>query len=150
MQEAYAAQIFRAFRQAPWRKQMQTVAVWSIALLIVAVLGGLYLAVASHAGTAGRDLQQLELKKAELIQANNELRAQLAELRSVTRLNNRARELGYLPAIPEQLEFLAVRNYPAAAEAAPSVQVAKPAATTASLGDWLAQTFHGLVPGGGG
>jgi hypothetical protein len=149
MQEAYTAQILRAFRLAPWRKQMQAVAVWSITLLVVAVLGGLYLAVASHAGTAGRDLQQFEARQVELIQANNELRAQLAELRSVTRLNNRARELGYLPATPEQIEFIAVNSYPRLADAASSAPVAAPAAT-ASLGDWLTQAFRGLVVGGGG
>lgn len=150
---AYTDQVLRAFRQAPWRTQTQAVAAWSVTLLIIAVIGGLYLAVASRAGTAGRDLQRYEAEKVQLIQANEELRAKLAELRSITRLANRARELGFIPAQPDQVEYVAVKNYPMTVQAAPAPAPA-PAATTASIGDWLAQTFRRLVPrsgsGGGG
>ncbi len=150
---AYTDQVLRAFRQAPWRTQTQAVAAWSVTLLIIAVIGGLYLAVASRAGTAGRDLQRYEAEKAELIQANDELRAKLAELRSITRLANRARELGFVPAQPDEVEYVAVNNYPVTVQAAPAPAPA-PAATTASLGDWLAHTLRQLVPraepGGGG
>ncbi len=148
---AYTDQVLRAFRQAPWRTQTQAVAAWSVTLLIIAVIGGLYLAVASRAGTAGRDLQRYEAEKAELIQANDELRAKLAELHSITRLANRARELGFAPAQPDQVEYVAVKDYPVTVQAAPAPA---PAATTASLGDWLAKTLRQLVPhsgtGGGG
>ena len=150
---AYTDQVLRAFRQAPWRTQTQAVAAWSVTLLIIAVIGGLYLAVASRAGTAGRDLQRYEAEKAELIQANDELRAKLAELRSITRLANRARELGFAPAQPDEVEYLVVNNYPVTVQAAPAPAPA-PAATTAFLGDWLAHTLRQLVPraepGGGG
>ena len=151
---AYTDQVLRAFRQAPWRTQTQAVAAWSVTLLIIAVIGGLYLAVASRAGTAGRDLQRYEAEKAELIQANDELRAKLAELRSITRLANRTRELGFAPAQPDQMEYVAVKNYPVAVQAAPIASSPVPAATTASIGDWLAETLRRLVPrsgpGGGG
>jgi len=146
MRAAYTAQLIRAFKQAPWRTQTQAVAAWSMILLAMAVIGGLYLTVASRAGTAGRDLQRLEARKAELIQSNDELRAKLAELRSVTRLANRARELGFLPAEPGQIEYLAVNNYPTqVVEASPSPQASVPVTTTASLGGWLAETLQSLV-----
>ena len=53
MRAAYTAQLIRAFKQAPWRTQTQAVAAWSMILLAMAVIGGLYLTVASRAGTAG-------------------------------------------------------------------------------------------------
>lgn len=147
MRAAYTAHFMRAFKQAPWRTQTQAVAAWSMVLLAMAVIGGLYLTVASRAGTAGRDLQRLEARKAELIQSNDELRAKLAELRSVTRLANRARELGFLPAQPGQIEYLAVNSYPTqVVEAPPSASAEAPVATTASLGGWLAETLQSLVP----
>ena len=161
MPSAYADQILRAFRQAPWRKQVQTVAVLSIALLIIAVIGGFYLAAASRAGTAGRDVQRLEGRKAELIQENDELRAKLAELRSITRLADRARALGFAPAQMEQVEYLPVKNYPqpALVEAPPpepfdrlragSVE-GPPRAAVVSPGDWLAEQWQSLTGGGGG
>lgn len=139
----------RAFPQAPWRTQTQAVAAWAITLLIVAVLGGLYLAVAARAGTAGRDLQYYEARKAELLRANNELRAALAQLRSVTRLANRARELGFLPAQPDQIDYLAVPNYPHPQEATTVAAPVTPA-PPATLGQWLVTAFNRLIVGEGG
>ena len=105
-------QLLRAFRQAPWRKQIQFAALLAIALLVIAILGGFYLTIASQAGTAGRDLQRYEALKTELVQENDQLRAQLAELRSITRLASRARALGFVPAQLDQVEYLPVANYP--------------------------------------
>ncbi len=153
MPSAYADQILRAFRQAPWRKQVQTVAVLSIALLIIAVIGGFYLAAASRAGTAGRDVQRLEGRKAELIRENDELRAKLAELRSITRLADRARALGFAPAQMEQVEYLPVKNYPqpAVVESPPPDGDGLPMpSVVVSPGDWLAQQWQNLTGGGGG
>ena len=145
-----AAQFLRAFKQAPWRTQTQAVAAWSIILLIIAVMGGLYLSVASRAATAGRDLQKAETDKAELTLQINELRATLAQLRSVTRLYNRARELGFSPAQPEQIEYLAVPNYPQPAPVAEAALAEEAAPLT--LSQWLAESFRNLLTGqnGGG
>lgn len=150
MREAYTAHFIRAFKQAPWRTQTQAVAAWSMILLAMAVIGGLYLAVASRAGTAGRDLQQFEARRTELIQANDELRAKLAELRSVTRMANRARELGFLPAQAGQIEYLAVNDYPAlVVQAPPPAQTADSEVTTVASQGWLAEVLQSLVPGSG-
>lgn len=145
----YAAPILRAFKQAPWRTQTQAVATLSVILLVVMVLGGLYLQVAARAATAGRDLQALEAEKVELIQANDELRAELAQLRSVTRLADRARQLGYLPAAAEQIEYLRVETFPYEAALSQPPRAAPPPAppptTLTRLGDWLAQNLQGLL-----
>src|ERR1700675_1256998 len=98
MRTHYAAPILRAFKQAPWRSQTQVVAMLSITLLTAAVVGGFYLAVAARAATAGRDLQSFEARKVALAQDNDELQAELAGLRSVTRLEARAQALGFQPA----------------------------------------------------
>ena len=112
MRVNYAAPLLRAFKQAPWRSQTQAVAMLSIALLTAAVIGGFYLAVAARAATAGRDLQALEAKKTALLQSNDELQAQLADLRSINRLAARATALGLQPATGDQLEYLRIDSYP--------------------------------------
>jgi cell division protein FtsL len=148
MREAYQEQILRAFKQAPWRKQTQSVAMLAVILFIMAILGGLYLAVASRAGTAGRDLQALEQHQDDLIRSNDELRAELAELRSVTRLQERARALGFNPVAPDAVEYLVVKNYPNTV--APTPPTPAQAARPATLADWLAETLSTLLSSSGG
>lgn len=146
----YPTQLLRAFRQAPWRQQTQIVAIIAVGLMIVLVVGGLYLAVASRAGNAGRDLQRLEERKADLLRENDRLRANLADLRSMNRLAARALELGFAPANPEQVTYVAVPNYPTAA--APSVAVTPAEAAqrvaTAPTEDWLTRTLARWFGGG--
>ena len=149
MRTTYTNPFLRAFKQAPWRTQTQAVAAWSVTLLVVMVLGGLYLTVASRAAAAGRDLQRLEVRKAALTLENDELRAELAELRSVTRLVQRALALGFQPAQSGQIEYLAVYNYPHAAQTAPPPRAAEvapmPENSLAQLSDWLAGMLQGLM-----
>jgi hypothetical protein len=149
MRATYTNPFLRAFKQAPWRTQTQAVAAWSVILLVVMVLGGLYLTVASRAAAAGRDLQSLEVRKAALTLENDELRAELAELRSVTRMVERARALGFQPAQPAQIEYLAVDSYPHVAQTSPPPRAAEvppmPENTLAQLGDWLAGVLQGLM-----
>ena len=144
------APLLRAFREAPWRTQTQAVAIVSILLLVAAVIGGFYLTVASRAATAGRDLQTLEYQKTQLALANGELTAQLAALRSVTRLADRAQALGFVPAQPGQIDYLPVPNYPYTAQAVEAPRAAAPVetrSTLAQVADWLAQALQGLVMG---
>lgn len=152
MQNFYPQTLLRAFRQAPWRQQTQVLAALSIGLLVLLVVGGLYLAVASRAGNAGRDLQQSEARRAELVRENDRLRAQLAELRTMTRMANRALELGFAPAQPDQMHYVAVPDYPypsaASAPAATATAPAPPASAAESTLDWLAQTLQRLFGGG--
>jgi hypothetical protein len=147
MQTFYPAHLLRAFRQAPWRQQTQLLAGLFIGLLVLLVVGGLYLAVASRAGNAGRDLQNFEAHKAELIRENDRLRAELAQLRTLTRLASRALELGFVPAEPDQVHYLKVPSLPAAAPQ-PAVAAAPVAETTASPIDWLSEALRRLWGGG--
>lgn len=144
------AQIFRVFKQAPWRQQTQVLAGLSIGLLILLVIGGLYLAVASRAGNAGRDLQRLEAQKAELNLENDRLRKGLADLRSMTRMANRALELGFAPAQPDQIHYVAVPDYPSTQSAAAAAAPEAPLARSASPLAWIRQTLDRMLRQGEG
>jgi hypothetical protein len=149
VREAYQEQILPAFKQAPWRRQTQSVAILAVILLVMAVLGGFYLAVASRAGTAGRDLQALEQRKEELIRENDELRAVLAEQRSVVRMAQWAQASGYQPVSPDAVEYLSVKDYPTAPVVETQAISPTPEAP-ATLEEWLTQTLTVLLSGSGG
>ena len=149
-------QVLRAFKQAPWRIQTQTLAWLSILILSTLVVGGLYLAVASRAGNAGRDLQAYEAAKTELVRENDRLRAQLADLRNMDRMAARALAMGFVPAVPEQVHYVAVENYPQdpgpeplpVTSAVPVPETAGEAAAAAQTAradeGWLTQSLTGL------
>jgi hypothetical protein len=128
---------------------MQVMAALSVGLMILLVVGGLYLAVASRAANAGRDLQRLEAAKASLLIENDRLRAQLAELRTMNRMAARALELGFVPAGPDRVEYVAVPHYPhqpTVVLEAPSE--ATPIARAGGEESWLQRTLGALFGGG--
>ncbi len=142
----------RAFRQAPWRVQTQWIAALAAVAVAIIALAGMYLSEASRAATAGRDVQSLQATKADLQLTIDRQRVQIADAKSLTRLEARARELGYVPAEIEQVEYLLVPGYPgtqvAASPAAPAASDAVPDYNE-SLGSWLAQTLSALMRPGG-
>ena len=101
----------RAFRESPWRRQTHIVATLALLVVGLVAVGGIYLAEASRAATAGRDVQTLRAERDEMIRQNEMLRAQIARHQSVSILDQRARQLGFVPASIEQLEFILMPNY---------------------------------------
>ena len=136
--DAYA-QIRRVFKIAPWRVQTQVVAALAVFFLVLAALGGLYLATATRAATAGRDVQRLEEQKTDLLHDLDQLQTDVAAAQSVTRLEKRARELGFVAAAPDQVEYLAVPGYPAAAAASEAPPADKLPDYDQTLASWFAQ-----------
>ncbi len=149
VRETYKEQLERAFKQAPWRRQTQSVATLAVVLFVMAVVGGFYLTVSAQAGVAGRDLQGYEQRKSELILENDQLRAKLASLQSVNRLAERAVALGYQPVDPANIEYIVVKNYPTATVTVAAAKAPAPAAP-ATLEQWLVQTFESVLKAGGG
>lgn len=131
----------RAFREVPWRRQMQLIATLALAAVVMMAVGGIYLAEASRAATAGRDVQSLRDQRDELMRQNEMLRAQIASYQSVAKLNERARQLGFVPATIDQLEFVVVPQYQPqeAVVVAPTPVPESQLSYEESLGDWLAQ-----------
>ena len=113
LRRVFPGQPARAGKQAPWRVQTQIVAAVAVFAVVLAAIGGLYLATASRAATAGRDVQRLEAQKADLVLEIDQLEAEVASAMSLTRMQARAGELGFAPAHPEQIEFIVVAGYPA-------------------------------------
>ena len=143
-------EITRAFKQAPWRVQTQVIATLAALAVVIVALGGMYLAEASRAATAGRDVQSLQGQKAALNFSIYRLEADLAQAKSLTRLEQRARELGYVPAQPGQMEFLVVNGYPGSqpAAVAPANENAVPDYDE-TLGTALAHWLSAIIRPGG-
>jgi|FLYN01.1.fsa_nt_gi cell division protein FtsB len=98
-------------RRRSWRVQRQAVALGALGLFVAIIIGALYLAQASSLSTLGRQLEDLIAERNRLEQTNQQLSAEIAELRSVPRLLARAQELGFAEATRDQMEFLVIEGY---------------------------------------
>jgi cell division protein FtsB len=139
-----------ALRNTPWRIQRQVVALGVVSVLIALIMGVLYLAQASSVATLGRQLEVLIAQRNQLEQTNEQLRSEIAQLRSVPRLLARAQELGFAPAAREQLEYLVVDGYnpnrPQTAASAVTEKKTEPAPVyDETFTGWLQQQWDALT-----
>ncbi len=98
-------------RRRSWRVQRQAVALGALGLFVAIIIGALYLAQASSLSTLGRQLEVQIAQRNRLEQTNEQLRAEIAELRSVPRLLARAQELSFAQAARDQIEYLVIDGY---------------------------------------
>lgn len=98
-------------RQATWQPQRQVVALATLGFFIALILGALYLSQVASEATMGRQLGRLLADRDDLERRNEQLRAEIAGLKQIGRLQQRAEELGFVLATRDQILYLPVRNY---------------------------------------
>jgi len=100
-----------ALRDNPLRFQRQAAALATLGLFVAIIIGALYLAQSASVATLGRQLEELITQRNRLEQTNEQLRTEIAQLRSVPRLLARAQELGFVSAGENNIEYLYVDGY---------------------------------------
>lgn len=103
--------IGQAVQRGPWESQRQAIILAILALFVALIIGALYLSQVADTSTTGRQLEVLLLERDRLEQTNEQLRVEIAELRSVPRLLSEAEQLGFQPATRERIEYLIVEGY---------------------------------------
>jgi hypothetical protein len=95
----------------PLQIQRQATALAGLGVFIAIIIGALYLAQSASVATLGRQLEELITRRNALEQTNEQLRSEIAQLRSVPRLLARAQELGFNPSNDSEIEYLFVDGY---------------------------------------
>ena len=103
--------LLQAYKQAPWRVQMQWIGLFLLALVILAALAGVYLNINSKAASSGRNIQFLESNIEDINNNIAELTTKLAEAESTERMMRRAKELGFTLINPQSAVYLKVPGY---------------------------------------
>lgn len=101
----------QAYSQAPWRKQLQIIGLFLLALVFIALVAGIYLNVTARAASVGRDIQGMQRNIDELQDANADLQSKLAFMTSTSEMQRRARDLGFKSIETDQTLFLSVPDY---------------------------------------
>lgn len=139
--------IQHTLRAAPWRRQSQLAAVVALAVIVSIIIGALYLAQVTTVSTTGRQNEELRIYRDQLVRENEQIRADIAELRSIPRLLRRAQELGFTYAGVGEIEYLIVDGYqPEQIESvAPLIPVDEPLPVyDESFSSWLSQQWTNL------
>jgi len=101
----------RAYSQAPWRKQWQIIGVVCLALVLIAMISGIYLNISAQAAAVGRDIQHIQGTAIALDGENEHMQSQLALILSSAEMESRAHNLGFESVPPDQIVYLNVPGY---------------------------------------
>jgi len=136
---------FQAYRQAPWRMQLQWIGIFLVVLVIIASVAGIYLSISGRTAATGRRIQNLEMDISALKLNTNDLNTQLAQASSAKTLYDRLAKLDMVEVNPHQALYVEVPGYeprttvvmaPPPSVDAVTAQVLLPEFTS-SLWDWL-------------
>ncbi|HEY2981435.1 MAG TPA: hypothetical protein VGJ22_09665 [Anaerolineales bacterium] len=140
-----------AYKMAPWRVQRQWIGMFLLALVSLAMTAALYLDVTSRAAIAGREIQDLTAQQMLMQHRSADLLTELGTLTSTSVMEQRARDLGFRPAEPDEMEYLVVPGYsapqPSILASLPQPGLSAPTIPpeyTQSLLDWLNEKFQAL------
>jgi hypothetical protein len=138
-----------AYKQAPWRIQLQWIGAFLLGILGLALVASLYLDITSQAGIVGRNIQDMTAQLTVIQHTNADLQNKLAETTATYTMEQRALALGYEPVDPSQMQYIIVPGYaapePAILAAAPALKPAAPSQPpeyTQSLIEWLDQRLR--------
>jgi cell division protein FtsL len=147
---AITQKLEQAYRQAPWRTQVQWSGMFLIFLVGFVMIAGLYLSISAQAATAGLEVQDLQVQKDEITRRTADLRNQLAYLTSDSVMVKRAKAMGFKLNRIDDPTYLIINGYAGRnlANLAPPPgldMIPSPAlrpAYTQSLWEWL---FQGVL-----
>ncbi len=143
-------QWIQAYKNAPWRKQLQFIGVFSGTVIFIAIVAGVYLNVTARAATLGREIQDLQEKKEILQRDIEDMRTSLAYLTTNEEMERRAIEAGFVLIEPGTPEYYQYEDYggketaqlaPEGQQTLPSVFLL-PREYTISLFEWIQETIY--------
>ncbi len=141
--------IQHTLRRAPWQRQSQLATMIALALIVAIIIGALYLAQATTTATTGREMEDMAAYRDRLVRENEQIRAEIAQMRSIPRLITRAQQLGFVFADRDQMEYLVVEGYmPELPESVAPLQqeeVAPLPDYDETFSGWLQQQWEALV-----
>ena len=142
--------IIQAYKNTPWRQQLQVIGLFSALVIFIAIVAGVYLNVTARAATFGREIQSIRYESREVEREIEDMEAQLAYLTSVRYMKRRAEELGFIPVGPITTTYLSVPDYSRETsidlsyvdETDEDTNIQLPLEYTMSLFDWIREMLY--------
>ncbi|MCB2210074.1 hypothetical protein KQH62_04180 [bacterium] len=100
--------LLQAYKQSPWRVQMQWIGLFLLGLVLVAAITGVYLSISAQAAAAGRNIQSLNYEINLINDEIADLTTDLASAQSAANMMTRAKELGFRMLNPNEAVYIEV------------------------------------------
>lgn len=145
--------IIQAYKQAPWRVQLQWIGGLLLVLVVGMLIAGVYLYLSAEATAAGTEIRTLELEREDLQIRIADLSTKLAFLHSAAFMQPRAESLGFKNAAQGDIVYIEVPGYggrqvvflaPPPTNEPVDASIIKPAYRE-SLWEWLYQGTFSLI-----
>ena len=142
--------ITQAYSQIPWRKQIQSVVVFLVLLVLCLVIAMIYVNVNAEAVVVGREIHDMQLSIEELERSITDKESQIAYITSAVEMERRALEMNFQPVDPGVASYIVIPGYagrleavlaPPSMPAASQTRILSPEYTL-SLVDWLKQELY--------
>jgi len=101
----------QAFKQAPWRNQIQFVGLFLLALVVVVLVASVYLSISGRAAAAGLHSYSYSLERQDLERAIADYKSQIAIMTSASVMEKRAKDAGFQRIDPSQAVYVLVPGY---------------------------------------
>lgn len=101
----------QAYKQAPWRRQIQSIGLSLLPVVAIAIFISLYLIISAQAAAAGLHIMNLHYDEEEILRTIANQRTQLAWITSYSQMQQRAEVLGYEDAPESDVYFLTIPGY---------------------------------------
>ncbi len=103
--------LIQAYKQAPWRIQLQWIGLFLLGVILIASVTGVYLNISAQAAASGRQIQSLERRINNINNEITQLTTDLAYTRSTKNMMARAEELGFTLLNPHEALYLEIPGY---------------------------------------
>jgi len=101
----------QAYKQAPWRRQIQSIGLSLLPVVAIAVIISLYLIISAQAATAGLQIMNLHYEEEEILRTIANQRTQLAWITSYSQMQKRAERMGYESTQESNLHYITIAGY---------------------------------------
>lgn len=106
-----AKKIKQAYKQAPWRRQIQTIGLSLMPVVLIAAGIAVYLIISAQAAAAGLKVMDLHYTEEDILRKIANQRSELAYITSYAQMQKRAAKLGYVTPEREYLHHMTIDGY---------------------------------------
>jgi hypothetical protein len=107
-----AQKIIQAYRNTPWRRQINMISTFVTFGLVVALVMLVYVWVTSRAGAYGLQVQEYQETNQVLERNIENAKAELGDLTRNEAMVARATEMGFVPVDSNRMRYIVVPGYP--------------------------------------